>query len=91
MMSEEKIRDGLDELIRRAERERLWLRCHYDDLWFSPAELRKANAAGRFLWGAVNWELRDPAEKLSGLAKRVVSAQREAEDFERRIREWRTK
>lgn len=51
----------MDELIDRAEREGKWLRTHYQDIWFKPSELRKERAAGRFLWGAPTWTLRDHA------------------------------
>jgi len=75
----------LSGLIEKAERERLWLHCAYQDLWFSPAELRKENAKGRFLWGPENWELRDPAEGLARLRSRAADAKSEVERFEGRL------
>jgi hypothetical protein len=54
----------LDNLIEQAKREGKWLYCCYQQLWFSPDELRAENEQGRFRWGTVNWQLRDPVEKL---------------------------
>lgn len=51
---------ALQSLIRQAREERKWLHCSYQDLWFSPTELEREWANGRFRWGAVNWTLRDP-------------------------------
>lgn len=64
----------LPELIDKAERNTLWLWCRYQDLWFSPAQLREANAQGRFRWGPVNWELRDPKERLAEADRRAKAA-----------------
>ncbi len=63
--------EGMEELIYQAEREGKWLRSPYQDLWFSPRELRTAQADGRFRWGVVNWELRDPKENLKELDKEI--------------------
>jgi hypothetical protein len=58
------ILDGLQPLFDKAEKEGLWFYCSYQQLWFSPNELKNEQSNGRFLWGAVNWQLRDPHEKL---------------------------
>ena len=71
----------LEPLLAQAEREGKWLHCSYQDLWFSPKQLRERNAAGRFLWGPVNWTLRDPHEKLADLLDRAASALKAANDF----------
>jgi len=55
----------LSKIISRARANGKWLYCSYQNLWFSPAELEAANRKGRFLWGEINWELRDPAECLA--------------------------
>ena len=55
--------DELNALIDKAEAEGKWLWCHYQDLWFSPAQLREENRNGKFRWGPVNWKLRDPQER----------------------------
>ena len=64
----------LQDLIDQARREGKWLWCHYQDLWFSPAQLEKENAEGRFRWGPVNWKLRDPIERLGEAERRVSEA-----------------
>lgn len=53
----------LEPLFQKAENEGLHFRSTYRGLWFSPAELRKEQLNGKFLWGASNWELRDPSER----------------------------
>ena len=61
---------GLKDMFEKADREGLWFYCNYQDLWFSPAQLRANFADERFRWGRVNWELRSPLEKLEGLKSR---------------------
>lgn len=80
------IRNELAQLIAQAEHEGKWLHCHYQDLWFSPAELRRANAEGHFLWGVVYWQLRDPDEHLDRLRAEAARAQRAVKEFVDRMR-----
>ena len=74
MSERDQILGGLEPLFERASREGKWFWLRYQDLWFAPEELRKAHAVGRFIWGAVNWELRDPKERLSEAVKRADDA-----------------
>jgi hypothetical protein len=67
----------LNALIDKAEAEGKWLFCNYQQLWFSPAELRAHNANNRFRWGAVNWQLRDPNERLAEADRALEAAQRQ--------------
>lgn len=78
------IRQDLEPLIKQAEEEGKWLHCHYQDLWFHPAELRSANDAGRFLWGACNWMLRDPEERVTQFNKKIERLQYERDKFLRK-------
>lgn len=55
---------GLQPLYERAKKEKLWFYCKYQDLWFTPDELMQYQSDGRFVWGAKNWELKDPVERL---------------------------
>jgi hypothetical protein len=64
-MKNQTILKGLKPLFEKAEREGLWFYTSYQDLWFAPAELKQAQKEGRFVWGAVNWILRNPQERLS--------------------------
>lgn len=75
----------LDELIAQARREGKWLWCHYQDLWFSPDQLASENAAGRFMWGPVNWRLRDPNERLHEADLRIEAAERDRRRIAREI------
>ena len=75
----------LSELIDQAEAEHKWLYYHYQNMWFSPQELRDANAEGRFRWRVVNWRLRDPQEKLKRLREHVKPSQKELEEFKEKI------
>lgn len=65
----------MDDLIAEAEKKGLWLHTSYQDIWFSPAKLRLERAAGRFLWGATNWTLRDPQEYLAEAELKVIDAE----------------
>ncbi len=75
----------LDKLIKQAESQGKWLHCSYQDMWFSPAELRNANNEGRFIWGAVNWKLRDPLENIKYLHGRIEQAQKDLINFQKRV------
>lgn len=61
----------LHDLIEQARAERKWLWCRYQDLWFSPDQLQEQNRNGKFLWGPVNWQLRDPAERIAEAKRRA--------------------
>jgi len=78
------IRESIEALIQEAERKGLWLHCYYQDIWRSPQQLREANAKGQFLWGPVNWSLRDPKERLDEARER---SQRAAEEVRRITRD----
>jgi len=82
----EKIIEGLQPLFKEAEKKGLWFHCHYQDLLFSPAELRQAQSEGRFLWGAVNWTLVKPEERLDALEKAVDCAKADAAKFAKRMK-----
>jgi hypothetical protein len=42
--------------------------------WYSPDQLAAENAKGRFLWGANNWQLRDPEEYVEQARKHLDAA-----------------
>ena len=79
------VESGMKPLFERAEKEGLWFYCHYQNLWFSPKELREQNSKGKFWWGAVNWTLRSPDEYMKILQSQVAAAQKELSDFEERM------
>lgn len=69
-------------LIDQARKERKWLWCHYQDLWFSPDQLAEQNAKGSFLWGPINWKLRDPQQRIDEADARA----RDAAEYAKRVR-----
>jgi len=71
----------LEALVREAEAKGLWLFAGYQQLWFSPKGLRAAWADGRFRWGAVNWQLRDPQERVKELEAAVRAAEQDLKTF----------
>ncbi len=75
----------LNALIAQARSEGKWLWCHYQDLWFSPDSLEAENKNGKFRWGAVNWTLRDPQEKLAAAQERTRRAQAEEDRIAKEI------
>lgn len=74
----------MEELIRKALAENKWLWCRYQDLWFKPNELAEAQANGKFRWGPVNWEMRDPQERIKSLEEDVKRAKSTLENFKAR-------
>lgn len=72
-------------MMAKAKAEGLWFHCNYQDLWFSPTELEDTWGKGRFQWGAVNWNLRNPQEYKAEAQRRVDVAKSELERIERRI------
>ena len=72
---------SLKAMFDEAEKKGLWFFCNYQQLWFSPNKLREEQNNGRFRWGAVNWKLRDPKERLEQLRKTAAKATQEADEF----------
>lgn len=72
------------ELVNKAEREGFMLE-GYGELWFTPKELRAEWNAGKFLWSAVNWKLRRPAERLRQLETNRDLAQANIELLRQRV------
>ena len=83
--------DSLQQLIEKAREEKKWLYCYYQTLWFSPDELQDENEKGKFRWGVVNWELRDPAELIEWRKSDVKKAQKELDNVIIRVAKWRAK
>lgn len=77
----------LNLMIDRAEKEGKWLYCHYQGLWFSPAELREENNRGNFIWGAVNWTVRDKADFIDMHKRRLDDARAEYDAAMKRTKE----
>lgn len=71
------ILENLAPLFQKAEREGLWFYCSYQQLWFTPAELREQHKKGRFIWGPVNWQLRMPRERLEEAQRKADAAMAE--------------
>lgn len=78
---------GLAPLFERARKEKLAFYCNYQGMWFSPDELEKLQSSGRFIWGACNWQLRDPKERVD---EAIQSAQ-SAKEKSYTIQEWAKK
>jgi hypothetical protein len=77
--------------MERAKAENLWFFCHYQQLWFSPAELEEAWADGRFRWGTCNWTLRQPSERLTEMEREAEEAERARQRFVQRMGKQVTK
>jgi len=81
----EQILNELEPLYKRAKEEGLWFFSNYQQLWFSPKELRDYQSEGNFIWGACNWILRDPIEKLMEMENKKNGIEREIIDFKNKI------
>lgn len=86
--SDESIRVSLVPLFERAESQGLWFYHNSlaGEVWFHPEELKEHQEKGHYLWGAENWELRDPAERLKALRENVVFAQEQVTIFSERMK-----
>lgn len=85
--SAQEILNSLEPLFYRAEKEKLWFFCRYRQLWFSPKELRARHLEGRFIWGACNWELRDPVSCVYRLKKDIEEAEQALINWVRRMKD----
>jgi hypothetical protein len=81
----EKILKNLEPMFKEAKEKGLWFYCNYQDLWFSPSELRKAQSEGRFIWGEKNWRLRNPEELIKLHKSAVKNHNKEIELVRKRI------
>lgn len=81
----QEILNGLNPMFEKADKEKLWFHSFYQDLWYSPQELREKHKEGRFLWGSVNWELRDPNDKLNNMRCSLINIEKSIKDLEVRI------
>lgn len=84
-------REQLAAMIKTARDTGKWLWCYYQDLWFSPDQLEKEHSKGRFLWGVVNWKLRDPHERIEEAQKQVRMAVDNLERIEKEIKATQSK
>lgn len=87
-MSAEEVKEMLEPLIQQAEREGMWLYHNgiaTGEFWFSPTQLRAENEKGHFLWGPVNWQLRDPWDKIKMLDQRISELMQERDNMLRNI------
>jgi hypothetical protein len=80
------IQDGLAPLFARARKEGLCFYAPNQGIWFKPDELAKEQSEGRFNWGACNWQLRDPNERVRDAKRAVESAKRHLEEMQKWIR-----
>jgi hypothetical protein len=74
MSEREQILRDLEPMFQEAEAKGLWFHCNYQDIWFAPADLRKEHEKGSFIWGKVNWTLRNPSELTRQLEANVTDA-----------------
>ena len=80
------VKASMAPLFREALAKKLWFFTSYQQIWFSPEELAAQHAQGKFLWGAVNWQLRDPVEALNDLDRKIADAQDARKRFVARLR-----
>ena len=85
--TKEVILAGLAPLFEEARRTGKWFHCVYQDMWFSHSELAAFHAEGRFIWGATNWTITDPAEQIAYLERRIEAAKKVLESFKARVAE----
>lgn len=75
---------SLQPLIQQARQEGKWLQCtsfHHPEVFMSPDEFDAAIKMGRFIWGPVNWVLRDPTDELARLNSAIERSIKQRDDF----------
>jgi hypothetical protein len=77
-------------LFDQARLKRLWFYTNYQQIWFTPEELRTYQMEGRFRWGPPNWRLRDPQEYLDEVNREVECAMLRQKQIVAKIAKWRS-
>ena len=77
--------NGLAEMYTEAKATGKWFHLAYQNLWFSPDELKANMAEGRFRYGPVNWRLADPEEHRRFLESAVKEAVANLAEFAARM------
>jgi len=78
---------ALEGLFKRAQDEGLWF-FHgglSGPISLSPRELRAEQAEGNLVWGAVNWDLRDPKTLLDNIDREISALERKRQELQERI------
>ena len=84
MNKKEEILKSLEPLFEKAKKEKLFFFCYYQNLWFTPKELRQHHKEGTFIWEKANWELRNPKEETIRLKRLILN-------LEMKLKEWESK
>lgn len=79
------ILEELKPLFIEARKNKLWFYCKYLNIWFSPDEAEKKHKEGKFIFSAVNWELRDPMKELNNLKVNINKAKQAYKQFINRL------
>lgn len=61
--------DTKEAMIAEAKRRDCMLHCGYQDMWFTPEQLKAEHAKGSFRWGSCNFEFVSMRDYLAELAK----------------------
>lgn len=85
--SKEKILKSLEPLFKKAESEGLWFNSNYQDMWYTPKELREKQSQGFYIWGIDNWTLRNPQDRIDILEMCIKDLETEKFHFIERIKE----
>lgn len=86
MIERERILKSLGPLFIEARESGLWFYSAYQGLWLAPEELRAYQACGQYLWGADNWQLRNPKILLDQAEQAVETAMQRLESVRARLR-----
>ena len=88
-MSKEMIIDTLQPLFEKAKREGLWFYSPSQDLWIAPEELEIEQKRGRLVWGAINWILKNPQERLNDFDYELSQLNYERNEFLKRVERYK--
>lgn len=82
--------EGLILMFIQAIEEKKWFYSPYQGVWFHPKELLTLWNEGKFLWGAINWKLRHPQERIDELKNKILGLAEQINDIKERIHDNRT-
>lgn len=79
---------SLQPMLQYAREKKLMLLLTYTGEVFTPDEVDALHAAGRYIWGARNWKHFDPLAHLGALGNKLAAAQRDYDNFAKRLDDY---
>ncbi len=86
VLKEYEEKQAIEKLIDEAETKNFWIHIDYQNIWYSPQEMRdEIKELGRARFHSNNWNIRDPKEHLRYLTDKARQAVSELRQFEKQL------